>query len=58
VQEIYPALLCDLVEGVFTVDNRRPKPGLARIARRAARRRGLRLGAALSDGVAALRSFG
>ena len=38
VQQRYPGMVCDLAEGVFTVTNPVPKPGLARLARRSAKR--------------------
>src|SRR6202042_915782 len=31
VQHQYPAMMCDLVEGMFTVTNPRPKPGPVRL---------------------------
>jgi electron transfer flavoprotein-quinone oxidoreductase len=43
VQHQYPALVCNVVERMFRVDNPYPKPGLARIARDEARRAGVRL---------------
>jgi electron transfer flavoprotein-quinone oxidoreductase len=57
VQQRYPGLICDLAEGVFTVTNPQPKPGLLRLARRAARRNQVGLGELLRDGVAAARVF-
>jgi electron transfer flavoprotein-quinone oxidoreductase len=58
VQHTYPALLCDVAQGFFTVDNPRPKPGLRRLLRGAARRRGVRLRHLLSDTFTGTRSFG
>lgn len=43
VQHNYPALICDLVQGLFQVDNPRPKPGLAALLRRSAKANGVRL---------------
>jgi electron transfer flavoprotein-quinone oxidoreductase len=57
VQQRYPALLCELAEGVFTVTNPRPKPGLLRLARQSARRHQIRLPALLRDTYAAARAF-
>jgi electron transfer flavoprotein-quinone oxidoreductase len=57
VQQHYPGLMCDLAEGMFTVTNPQPKPGLLRLARRAARRNQVGLGELLRDGVAAARVF-
>ena len=42
-QRKYPQMLCDIAEGVFTVQNPEPKPGFLRLARRSAARRGVRL---------------
>ena len=33
VQQRYPGLICDLVEGMFTVTNPTPKPGGLRLTR-------------------------
>jgi electron transfer flavoprotein-quinone oxidoreductase len=57
VQQRYPGLVCDLAEGLFTVTNPVPKPGLLRLARRSAKRNGVRLSALLRDGQAAGRVF-
>lgn len=58
VQFRYPALVCDLVESVFTVTNPEPKPGLVRLARRAARRHGVPLRHLARDAWRALRTYG
>jgi len=58
VQGRYPEFVCNLFEQIFTVDNPQPKQGLVRLARREARRSGLRLRHLLSDAVEGLRSFG
>jgi electron transfer flavoprotein-quinone oxidoreductase len=50
IQQRYP-------EGLFTVSNPEPKPGLLRLARRSARRNGIRLGGLLRDGLAGARVF-
>lgn len=42
-QTNYPGLVCDLVQGMFQVDNPRPKPGLGRLLRRSAKANGVRL---------------
>jgi electron transfer flavoprotein-quinone oxidoreductase len=57
VQHRYPGLLCDLAEGIFTVTNPDPKPGLLRLARRSARRHQVRLGGLLRDTLSAARVF-
>ncbi len=54
----YPQLVCNLVESFYTVNNPAPKAGLAKLARREARRSGVRLRDVAADGWAALRSFG
>nr|WP_083730949.1 FAD-dependent oxidoreductase [Protofrankia sp. BMG5.30] len=43
IQQRYPGLITDIAEGVFTVTNPTPKPGLTRLLRRAARRNGVSL---------------
>jgi electron transfer flavoprotein-quinone oxidoreductase len=58
VQHTYPEFVCNLVEQVFTVDNAEGKPGLLRLARRQARRSGLRLRHLARDAAEGLRSFG
>ncbi len=58
VQHRYPQMLCDLAESVFTVDNRRPKPGMTRLLRRAARANGVTLRDLARDAVKAARIFG
>ena len=57
IQQRYPGLICDIAEGLFTVSNPEPKPGLLRLARRSARRNGIRLGGLLRDGLAGARVF-
>jgi electron transfer flavoprotein-quinone oxidoreductase len=57
-QTRYPAMLCDLAEGMFTVGNPAPKPGLTRLLRRAAKSNGIRLRDLAKDGWNGLRSFG
>ena len=56
-QQRYPGLLCDLAEGVFTVTNPVPKPGLLRLAHRSARRHQVSLAGLIRDGLAAARVF-
>jgi electron transfer flavoprotein-quinone oxidoreductase len=57
VQHRYPGLLCDLAEGIFTVTNPEPKPGLLRLARRSARRHQVGLGGLLRDTITTARVF-
>ena len=58
VQRQYPGMICDVVQGLFTVDNPRPKPGLRRLLRQSARAHGIRRRDLLRDGLVGLRSFG
>ncbi|MGH3321222.1 MAG: FAD-dependent oxidoreductase [Streptosporangiaceae bacterium] len=57
-QRRYPELLCDIVEGMFTVENPRPKRGLLRVARDEHRRAALRMRDLAKDTINALRSYG
>ena len=57
IQQRYPGLICDLAEGVFTVTNPRPKPGLLRLAAGSARRNRVRIGELVRDGLAGARVF-
>ena len=58
VQRFYPQLTCDVVEGVFTVENPRPKRGLVRVALDAARHSPVRLVDLARDSITMLRSYG
>jgi electron transfer flavoprotein-quinone oxidoreductase len=58
VQHQYPAMVCDLVEGMFTVTNPRPKPGAVRLARQVALRHGVKLRELAGDAIRAARIFG
>jgi electron transfer flavoprotein-quinone oxidoreductase len=58
VQHRYPQLMCNLVEGMFTVVNPAPKSGALAITRREARRAGVRMRHLVRDTVTALRTFG
>ncbi len=57
-QTRYPQVVADLLEGLFTVTNPRPKQGGLAFARAELRRSGLRLRDLARDAYAALRSFG
>jgi electron transfer flavoprotein-quinone oxidoreductase len=57
-QRHYPALLCDLAEGVFTVDNPTPKPGIWRLLRHAAARHRVKLRHLAADAVRFARVYG
>jgi electron transfer flavoprotein-quinone oxidoreductase len=54
---VYPTLLHGIVEDLYRVDNRRPKPKLASIARRRLRGSGVGIRALASDAYAAFRAF-
>ncbi|HEY2563984.1 MAG TPA: FAD-dependent oxidoreductase [Acidimicrobiales bacterium] len=58
IQHQYPAMVCDLVEGMFTVTNPRPKPGAVRLARQVALRHGVKLRELAGDAIRAARIFG
>jgi electron transfer flavoprotein-quinone oxidoreductase len=57
-QTSYAPMICDLLEGVFTVTDPDPKPGLRRLLRRSVRRHDVRLRDLARDGFNGLRSFG
>lgn len=57
VQRNYPGLVCDLVEGLFQVDNPAPKPGLRKLFRRAAKDNGVRLRDLVRDGWTGMRGL-
>lgn len=57
-QHRYPELVCNVVEGMFQVDNPRPKPGLRRLAQREVKRSGLRVRDLARDTLDAWRTFG
>ena len=57
VQRRYPGLMADIAEGVFTVTNPVPKPGMVKILRRAAKANGLKLTELASDAIALGRVF-
>jgi electron transfer flavoprotein-quinone oxidoreductase len=56
-QRAYPGLIADLAEGVFTVTNPAPKPGIVKLVRRAAKNNGVRLRDLAVDAVRAGRVF-
>ncbi len=57
VQFAYPALICDLVEELFTVRNPTPKPGGIKVLLDKARANDVKLRHLAIDGLKALRSF-
>jgi electron transfer flavoprotein-quinone oxidoreductase len=58
VQQRYPGLICDLVEGMFTVTNPTPKPGGLRITRAVATKHGVKLRELAADALRGMRIFG
>jgi electron transfer flavoprotein-quinone oxidoreductase len=58
VQHLYPQLVAGVVEGMFRVDNPRPKPGVRRLLGRERKRLGIRRRDLVRDGLAGWRSFG
>lgn len=58
VQQRYPGIICDVVEGMFTVTNPAPKAGGLRITRAAASRHGVKLRHLAGDALRGLRIFG
>jgi electron transfer flavoprotein-quinone oxidoreductase len=58
VQQQYPGLLCDLVEGMFTINNPTPKPGGLRVTRSAAAKHGVKLRQLATDTLRGMRIFG
>lgn len=58
VQQLYPGLVCDLAERLFTVTNPVPKRGGLALLRDVARDHGVRLRDVLRDGRDALKTFG
>ena len=58
VQEQYPAMICDLVESIFTVTNPEPKQGANALLRQAAKRHGVKLRDLARDAVTGLRTYG
>jgi len=58
IQQRYPGLVCDLVEGMFTVTNPTPKRGGLRVTRSAAAKHGVKLRQMAADATRAARIFG
>jgi electron transfer flavoprotein-quinone oxidoreductase len=56
-QQRYPGLICDLAEGMFTVTNPEPKPGVVRLLRRSAAHRGVKLRELAADALRGARVF-
>ena len=57
IQQQYPGLVADLVQGLFTVTNPTAKPGALRLLRGAAKKNGVKLRHLLADGLAGGRVF-
>lgn len=56
-QRVYPSLINDFMESMFTVENPAPKPGLAKLLLAVARRHGVRLWALVADMLRAARVY-
>lgn len=56
-QKLMPGLVCDVVEGAFTVTNPVPKPGMLQLVRREMKNHRIPLRVALKEGIRALRTF-
>ena len=57
VQQRYPGLVADLVEGLFTVTNPTAKPGVAKLLRSSAKKNGVPMRHLLADGLKGARTF-
>jgi electron transfer flavoprotein-quinone oxidoreductase len=57
VQQRYPGVIADLVEGMFTVTNPTAKPGAGALLRQAAKKHGVKLRHLAADGLAGGRVF-
>ncbi|MGH3743546.1 MAG: FAD-dependent monooxygenase, partial [Mycobacteriales bacterium] len=57
-QQLYPGLVCDVAEKLFTVTNPVPKQGAFRLLRQTAREHGVRVRDLLRDGRAAWKTYG
>jgi electron transfer flavoprotein-quinone oxidoreductase len=57
-QTVYPAIVNNVIERIFTVRNPRPKPGFAGIVREELKESGARLGDIARDAWAGFRGFG
>ena len=56
-QRLYPSLINDFMEAVFTVDNPAPKPGLTRLLLAVAKRNGVRFHELIADALRAVRVY-
>jgi electron transfer flavoprotein-quinone oxidoreductase len=57
VQQQYPGMIADLVQGLFTVTNPTPKPGVLKLVRQSAKKHGVKLRHVAADGLAGGRTF-
>jgi electron transfer flavoprotein-quinone oxidoreductase len=57
VQHQYPAMICDIVEGMFTVENPKPKRGILTVGRAAVKKHNIKLRDLAKDGLAGLKTF-
>ncbi len=57
VQQRYPGVMADLVQGLFTVTNPSPKPGLVKLLRQSAKNNGVKLRHLVADSLAGGRIF-
>lgn len=57
-QRQYPAMMCNVVESMFTVTNPDPKPGVTKVALREARRAGVKVSHLAKDLWTTARTFG
>lgn len=58
VQQQYPAMVCNIVESVFRVENPQPKPPIRQIVRREAKKAGVKTTDLIRDLWAGARTFG
>ncbi len=58
VQHLYPQLVAGVVEGMFRVDNPRPKPGVRKLLTRERKRLGIRWRDLARDGLDGWKTFG
>jgi electron transfer flavoprotein-quinone oxidoreductase len=56
-QQQYSAVICDMAEQLFTVNNPAPKPGMAKLAWQTIRRHKVRTRDLLKDGLTTVRTF-
>ena len=57
-QRQYADLICDVAQGLFTVTNPNPKPGLRKLLRTERKRHGVGFRSSVRDGITSWRTFG